>query len=198
MIYSKTTRIHVPAGTEFTASNGLGSATASTLTLSVPASTAATSATNVPRLTIPHNCDPFNIEVIAKLASVSGGDGNTWYRMWICDSSLNTWIFAQANGVAGTTSLYGTSGFLASGGTLALDGTGWMRIVVRDGRVSWYFGTGSAGSQDWALKWRGEPTFPTSPGSSNYSLIRLDMYQGGGAAGTVTSQWSDVQIMSIK
>lgn len=186
-----------PDNSAFTASNGVGTANASTLTITIPASTVATAFADVPRLTIPHNGDAMNLEVIARLAAASGGNGNTYYRIWVASPAGDGFILVQANGTGGAATVYGTGGLVALGETLPLDGTGWVRIAIRDGRLSVMLGVTNGNTVDWRTWYRDNPVFPTSPGSSAYSLVKLDMYQGSGAAGTVTSTWSNVQIRNL-
>lgn len=188
-----------PASSTYSASNGVGTASSTTLTLTLPGSTAATTFADIPRLETAHGGDIFNVEARACIASASGYNSNTYLRLNLGDPSGNVaWrLQAQGSGASAPVTLYGSSGLVALGSNVALDGTGCLRLVSRDGRVTVWVGTLSAGVINWTLMYRGEPTYPTSPGSSAYTKLILDMYQGSGAAGTVTSTWSNVQIRNI-
>jgi hypothetical protein len=188
-----------PASSTYLASNGVGTASSTTLTLTLPGSTAATTFADIPRLETAHGGDIFNVEARACIASASGYNSNTYLRLNLGDPSGNVaWrLQAQGSGASAPVTLYGSSGLVALGSNVALNGTGCLRLVSRDGRVTVWVGTLSAGVIDWTLMYRGEPTYPTSPGSSAYTKLILDMYQGSGAAGTVTSTWSNVQIRNV-
>ena len=180
------------AGSTFTGSNGLGTATASTLTLSIAAATAATSWSDMPRITKNLSyLDPWRLDAVAKLASVSGHNANTFLPFALRDSSGNLLILIQSAG-NNVVTIYDSSGLLANAGSIgALDGTEWCRIVLRDSVSTIYRGVGSSGSQDWTPLWRGNVKIPASS-SFNYTYLSFNLYQGSGAAGTVTAQWSDV------
>lgn len=185
------------AGATWTASAGLGSATAGTLTLTLGAGVVATSNADMPRLTALHGRDPWQIEYVARLAVFTGGSSTTYAPLFLADSSGNAWLFVQVRG-DGDLSVYesGNGTPVAAVSTaVALDGTGWLRVTIRDGEVAVYTGTGSAGSQAWTRRYRGAPAFPSSS-SSAYSLLRAHIYESAGGS-SKSVQWADVEVRSL-
>lgn len=190
-------REDLEAGATWTASAGLGSATAATLTLGLGAGVSATTNSDEPRLTAPHGRDAWQIEYIARLAVFTGGSTTTFAPLFIADSSGNAWLFVQVRG-DGDLSVYGHGSgtpVAAVSTAVALDGTGWLRVTIRDGEVAVYTGTGSAGSQAWTRRYRGAPAFPSSA-SSAYDRLRAHIYESAGGSSKAV-QWADVEVRSL-
>lgn len=177
-------------GASFTASAGVGTATASTLTMTTAAQTSASWA-DQPRLLYAHGGDPWNVSVTATLAALTGGDGNTFVPLALRNSAGDLLILAQVRGSDGQVTVY-DSGLLATSGTvLPVNGTGQLRIVLRDGRPTVYQ------SEDSGANWRpiyaGAMAFPSaSPWA--YTRVTFNLYQGAAPGGTVTAQWSGVTV----
>lgn len=176
-------------GASFTATAGLGTATASTLTMTTAVQ--ANTWSNVPRLLYDHGGDPWNVSVTATLATLTGGDGNTFVPLALRNSAGDLLILAQVRGSDGRVTVY-DSGLLATSGTvLPVNGTGQLRIVLRDGRPTVYQ------SEDSGANWRpiyaGAMAFPSaSPWA--YTRVSFNLYQGAAPGGTVTAQWSGVSV----
>lgn len=176
-------------GASFTATAGLGTATASTLTMTTAVQ--ASTWSNCPRLLYDHGGDPWNVSVTATLATLTGGDGNTFVPLALRNSAGNLLILAQVRGSDGQVTVY-DSGLLATSGTvLPVNGTGQLRIVLRDGRPTVYQ------SEDSGANWRpiyaGAMAFPSaSPWA--YTRVSFNLYQGAAPGGTVTAQWSGVSV----
>lgn len=176
-------------GASFTATAGLGTATASTLTMTTAVQ--ASTWSNVPRLLYDHGGDPWNVSVTATLATLTGGDGNTFVPLALRNSAGGLLILAQVRGSDGQVTVY-DSGLLATSGTvLPVNGTGQLRIVLRDGRPTVYQ------SEDSGANWRpiyaGAMAFPSaSPWA--YTRVSFNLYQGTAPGGTVTVQWADVTV----
>ena len=188
------------AGSTFTASNGVGTATNSTLTLSVPGSTVATAYADRPRLTKAHGQRPFRVDVVGRLASQSGGDANSYYALRVTGATTNTQYMMQVQAGTGAVTCYrtisGADTLLASGSAVSFTGSEWFRIVVDGARIQFYQGTGSAGSQTWTLTHDSvQASFVTS--SADLTSVELYLYQGVGAAGTVTVTWADVALYPL-
>lgn len=178
-------------GSTFTAHNGLGTATASTLTLTLPSSTVATATADMPRLTKNAITNVWRIDVCARIAAVSGHDTNTFMTFTIRNSSHNSIVFLQAQG-NGTVTVYDVGGLRATVGSgVSFSGTEWLRIVVNDGVLTTYIGSGSVGAQNWTPFYSGFLSIPATPYAHTY--IGFNLYQGSGAAGTVSVQWADIQ-----
>ena len=176
-------------GASFTASAGLGTATASTLTMTTAVQ--ATAWADWPRLLYAHGGDPWNVSVTATLATLTGGDIYTFVPLALRNSAGDLLILAQVRGSDGQVTVY-DSGLLATSGTvLPLNGTGQLRIALRDGRPTVYQ------SEDSGANWRpiyaGAMAFPSaSPWA--YTRVSFNLYQGAAPGGTVTAQWSGVSV----
>ena len=183
-------------GSTFTASNGLGTATASTLTLSLAGSTASSTWSDNPRLTKTVVSNPWRLDAVVRLASSSGHDANTYLPFSIRNSSGDVFALIQAKG-NGEVTVYDNGGLLATVASgVSFSGSEWFRLVSRDGYLAAFIGTGSSGSQSWTAIYRGNVTIPaTAP--YNYTYLAFNIYQGTGAAGTVTTQWADVQTSTL-
>lgn len=177
-------------GASFTATAGLGTATASTLTMTTAVQTGGSWADN-PRLMYNHGGDPWNVSVTATLAALTGGDGNTFVPLALRNSAGDLLILAQVRGSDGQVTVY-DSGLLATSGTaLPVDGTGQLRIVLRDGRPTVYQSEDSGAN--WRTIYAGAMAIPAaSPWA--YTRVTFNLYQGAAPGGTVTVQWSGVTL----
>lgn len=185
---------HNYTGSEFTGFNGVGTADTSTLTMTIPAGTGATTWNTMPNLTVGTGYpSPFMIDVRARLASAVH-DTNSFFPMAMRDSSNppNIILFVQAEGT-GTMTIYDQSGLKSlSPAVFSFTGNEWIRFIIADdGGTIVYYGTGAVGSQTWTLKWAGQILIPASP--ENYTNIVFNQYQGVAPATDVSIQWADVQ-----
>lgn len=189
-VIAESTTTHTSSS--FAGTNGNGTATAASLTVSIAASTTTASWAQQPRLVAASVItDPYNFEVEARLAAASGTDSNTYAALALRKSDGTSWLLVQFNGV-GVVTLYGSAGLLATGPTLALDGTTRLKITVRGGFVTAWT---KEGTDPWTPFYRNTPAFPSGP--EDYTALTLALYQASGAAGTVTVQWADVSSVAL-
>lgn len=173
------------AGSSFTASAGLGTATAATLTLTTAAQ--CTAWTDLPRCVYDHGGDPFNVEVEATLAALSGGTADSFLPLSIRNGSGNALLLAQLKGSDRTITVYDASTLVASGSAISV-GTGRLKLVVRDGAGAVY--SSNDGGATWTLL-KGGIALAGGPG---YTHVAFSIYQAAGPGGTVSVRWSDVTI----
>jgi len=179
-------------GASFTATAGLGTATASTLTMTTAVQTSGSWADN-PRLMYNHGGDPWNVSVTATLAALTGGDANTFMPFALRNSAGDTLLMVQARASDGLVSVYGNSGgdLMSNAVTMPFDGTGAFRIVLREGRATVYQSTNSGAN--WRIIYRGDSNLPTSS-PWTFTYVSFNLYQGAAPGGTVTAQWSGVTL----
>lgn len=184
------------AGMTFTAANGLGTATAATLTLSVPSATAATSWSNMPRLLKDVSATGAGFQVSARLASTSGVDGNTFLPLALRDASGNLLVLVQVSGI-GVVTVYDSGGLVVNAGSLVtFNGTEGFRLTLRSWHLTVEYAADVAAAH-WTPICR-EAARPTVPASVwTYTYVALNLYQGSGAASNVSAQWADVQTTAL-
>lgn len=178
------------AGSSFTATAGLGTATASTLTMTAAVQTSASWA-DQPRLAYNHGGDPWNVSVTARLAALTGGDGNTYAPLALRNSAGDLLLMVQVHASDGAVSAYGNSGgnIVSGASTMPLDGTGAFRVVLANAVATVYQSTDSG--VNWRPIARANAALPaTTPWL--YTYVTFNLYQGGAPGGTVTVQWADV------
>ena len=184
----------LPVGATWTASNGLGTATASTLTLTLPGSTVTSTDAARPYLSAPHGRNAWQMEVTARLAAFTGGSTTTWTALLIANASAAKWILAQARG-DGELSILSQAGSVATAvHAFALAGNDRLRILVRDGLVTVYVGDGT----HWVRHYHSDigGLLPRST-SGDYARVGLRLSESSGAAGTITAQWADVIVRGL-
>lgn len=181
-------------GSSFTGTNGNGTATASTLTLTIPSSTTATTWANFPRLTKNFVENQMRLDYRVRIAATSGGNTDTWLQMGLRDGSGNQAFMMQANAGSGAVDGYDSSALVFTvGSAFVFGGDEWLRVTNRDGHFTYWTGLGTdLEGVEWTIRARSISTnIPTSQWT--YSYLTLHLYQGSGAAGTVSAQWADVQ-----
>lgn len=189
-VIAESTTTHTSSS--FTGTNGNGTATAASLTVAIAASTTTASWSGQPRLVASSVVDdPYNFEASARIAAATGVTSNTYAALALRKSDGTAWLLIQANG-SGVVTLYGSGGLLATGPTIALDGTTRLKITVRDGFITAWT---KKGTDPWTPFYRGSPAFPTGP--EDYTDLTLALYQAVGAGGTVTVQWADVSTVAL-
>lgn len=181
------------AGASFTASNGNGTATASTLTLSIPGATTAASWADFPKLTKNAIENQMRLDYRVRIAAASGGNGDTWFQMGLRKSDGSQAFMMQTNGGTGAVDGYDSSSLVfTSAGLFSFGGDEWLRVTNRDGFFTYWTGLGGEPDEvEWTIRARSISTNIPS-GQWEYSYLTLHLYQGSGAAGTVSIQWADV------
>lgn len=181
------------SGSSFTATNGNGTATNSTLTLSIPGATTATTWANYPKLTKQAIENQMRLDYRVRIAAASGANMDSWFQMGLRKSDGSAAFFMQANGGTGAVDGYDSSGLVFTVGALfTYGGDEWLRVTNRDGYFTFWTGLGSTPDEvEWTVRARSiSAAIPT--GQWEYSYLTLHLYQGSGAGGTVSMQWADV------
>jgi len=179
------------AGSSFTASAGLGTATASTLTMTTAVRTSGSWA-DQPRLAYAHGGDPWNVDVSATLAAFTGGDASSFAPITLRNTAGALMLLAQARASDGLVTVYDASSLLASSAVaLPLDGTGALRIVLANAIATVYQSEDSG--TNWRPIYRGNMGIPSATPWA-YTRVTFNLYQGGAPGGTVTARWSGVSL----
>jgi hypothetical protein len=174
------------AGSAFTASAGLGTAVASTLTMTI--ATTATTWADLPRLMRNHGGDPWNIDFSARV-TVTGGNGDTYVPLTIRNAAGDGLVLVQARGSDGQVTVYDSGLLATSGVALPLDGTGALRIVLSNAWLTVYQSEDSG--EHWRPIYRGTVAIPsTAPWA--YTYVGSYLFQGSAPGGTVTASLADV------
>lgn len=176
-----------PTTPTFTASAGLGTADATTGVLTLPGATVSTVWTDNPRLVAAGIItDLYNFRVEARIGATSGGGANTYLPVAVRNASGNVAFLLQTSGL-GQVSLHGAAGLIAVGPAgFPLGGTGSLKMTMTNGElVAW---TKTAGGL-YVPFYNGRPAFPASP--ETYTSFTLSLFQGVGAAGSVSVTWAD-------
>lgn len=185
-------------GSSFTAANGLGTATASTLTMTLPGATVATAWADMPRLRVDAGAGAAqgSFQMWARLAAVSGLDANTFLPFALRDASGNLLVLVQTSGV-GVVTVYDGSGLIANAGAIVgFTGTEGFRVTLSNWMLTVEYSSDVAAGR-WTPISR-EVARPAVPASVwTYSQIAFNLYQGVGAAGTVSAQWADVRSITF-
>ncbi len=194
-VYSASTTTH--EGSTFTATNGLGIATASTLTLSLSASIVSNTWTNNPHLLKNAISDVWNCDIRARLAAVSGADANTYLPLSIRNSNGHNLILIQTQGNGNITVYDSGGGSYVVGVSITIaNSDNWFRLTTREGHLTVYLGTGSLGSQLWTPIYR-VASFTTPSNPWTYTYIGFNLYQAIGAGSNISVQWADVQSTNL-
>ena len=184
------------AGSSFTGTNGSGTATASTLTVSIPGSTTTATWANQPRLTKNTIANPLRVEVTARLASVSGATIGSFFALAIRKSDGTALVLVQSRGDGDLSVYVGASELtLADEKVCALHDTDWFRLRIDGGHLEVWQGFGSSTNPTWRCVYHGDRALGTDIETATY--LTLALYQGSGAGGTVTAQWADVSSVAL-
>ena len=186
-----------------TASNGNGTAVAATGTLSYASGQTGAAWADYPRLVGAHGASIWAFEAAVRITITGTASSNTVASLGIgsTGSSYDAVVLIR---------LFGNGeidGFAVSGGavwsvytpgTLPVDGTGWLRVRVQAGTMTFWTGVGASyAAAAWTLRHRGLMATP-SGADTTYPSLALAMYQGvdPGAPG-VQAVYSDLAIRDL-
>ena len=186
-----------------TASNGNGTAVAATGTLSYASGQTGAAWADYPRLVGAHGASIWAFEAAVRITITGTVSANTVASLGIgsTGSSYDAVVLIR---------LFGNGeidGFAVSGGavwsvytpgTLPVDGTGWLRVRVQAGTMTFWTGVGASyAAAAWTLRHRALMASPPSP-DTTYPSLALAMYQGvdPGAPG-VQAVYSDLVIRDL-
>jgi len=186
-----------------TASNGNGTAVAATGTLSYASGQTGAAWADYPRLVGAHGASIWAFEAAVRITITGTVSANTVASLGIgsTGSSYDAVVLIR---------LFGNGeidGFAVSGGavwsvytpgTLPVDGTGWLRVRVQAGTMTFWTGVGASyAAAAWTLRHRALMATP-SGADTTYPSLALAMYQGvdPGAPG-VQAVYSDLAIRDL-
>lgn len=195
------------ASTGWTTRNGSGTAA---ITSNVARFTLATSAVpgawaNVPMVSRAHHVDPWDVDIMARIASLTGGNSaNVYVAFGIRrGSSGNEGVFINLRGDGGSMDLYGetipSSGIQASAGSVlrsTIDsGQFWLRIAVRGAQIVAWYGSGASGVEPTEWIMIGQVTNAANHRSSYLAnvVMTLDAVSSG-SSDDVTLDFDNVKI----
>ena len=196
------------AGWTLRAGVGGATVTGGAVRLTAPLLTPDGGWTGVPLAAYPHGITGryplFAIDAVARLKTFTGGDsGNVYagFGLRVGSSAVDGFVL-QARGNGGSNSLFGYAEVIGPAGTVGTasplratlaSGQFWQRVVLFNGYVRFFYGTGSAGA---------EPTSWTELGSSsslggvtptNTAYLECTLGLGGsGSPDAVTVEWDNV------
>jgi len=186
-----------------TASNGNGTAVAATGTLSYASGQTGAAWADYPRLVGAHGASIWAFEAAVRITITGTVSANTVASLGIgsTGSSYDATVLIR---------LFGNGeidGFAVSGGavwsvytpgTLPVDGTGWLRVRVQAGTMTFWTGVGASyAAAAWTLRHRALMATP-SGADTTYPSLALAMYQGvdPGAPG-VQAVYADLVIRDL-
>jgi hypothetical protein len=187
--------------TSFTASNGLGNADLTTFNLSLSASVTATAWGDLPKFTKALECDPWNVDIRARLAYVSGANTNTYIPMSLRRLSDGAaLLLIQAKPTTATNAevtVYDSGGGSHATATITYVNTdNWFRFTTREAHVTVYLGTGSYGEETWKPIWRSTNlTIPT--GHTDYVNLTFNIFQNVGATNDTIVRFENIQMTRL-
>jgi len=186
-----------------TPTNGNGTAVAATGTLSYASGQTGVAWANYPRLVGAHGASIWAFEAAARITITGTASANTV-------GSLGIGSTGSAYDAVVLIRLFGNGeidGFAVSGGavwsvytpgTLPVDGTGWLRVRVQAGTMTFWTGVGATyAAAAWTLRHRALMASPPSA-DTTYPSLALAMYQGvdPGAPG-VQAVFADLVIRDL-
>jgi hypothetical protein len=186
-----------------TATNGNGTAVAATGTLSYASGQTGGAWADYPRLVGAHGASLWAFDAAVRIAITGAGSANTVASLGI-GSTGSTYDAVVLIRLFGNGEI---DGFAVSGGavwsvytpgTLPVDGTGWLRVRVQAGTMTFWTGVGASyAAAAWTLRHRALMASPSSP-DTTYPSLALVMYQGvdPGAPG-VQAVYSDFTIRDL-
>lgn len=186
-----------------TATQGTGTAVAASGTLSYASGQTAGAYADFPRLIGAHGGSVWSFDVACRItltgapsvntiACVGLGTTGTDYE---CVAMMRLWGNGQVDGLA----MAGTATWSGPGaGTLALDGTGWLRVRCQGGVLSFWTGVGATyAAAEWILRDRRLMVVPTLADSA-YPSLAVTLYQATdpGAPG-VAAVFADLTVRDL-
>jgi hypothetical protein len=186
-----------------TATNGTGTAVAATGTLSYADDQTGLVYADFPRLVGAHGTSIWSFDASVRIAITGAGSGNTAASMGIgtTGSVYNSLVMIRLFGDGQIDGLDISGAVVWSvytPGTLPVDGTGWLRVRVQAGTMTFWTGVGASyAAAAWTIRYRALLSSPPSP-DSTYPSLALALYQGvdPGAPG-VQAVYSDLTIRDL-
>jgi len=186
-----------------TATNGNGTAVAATGTLSYASGQTGTAYADYPRLVGAHGTSIWSFDASARLTITGAPTSNTAASLAVGTTGAvyNSLVMIRLFGDGGIDGL-DLSGApiwnVYTPGTLPVDGTGWLRVRVQAGVMSFFTGVGASyAAAAWTLRYRALLSTPPSS-DATYPSLALALYQATnpGAPG-VQAVFSDLVIRDL-
>jgi hypothetical protein len=186
-----------------TATNGNGTAVAATGTLSYASGQTGAAWADYPRLVGAHGASLWSFEASVRITFTGAASGNTAASLGIgtTGSVYNSLVMIQLFGdgqIAGLDISGSPVWSVYTPGTLPTDGTGWLRVRVQAGTMTFWTGVGATyATAAWTIRYRALLSSPPSP-DTTYPSLALALYQGvdPGAPG-VQAVYSDLVIRDL-
>ena len=186
-----------------TATNGNGTAVAATGTLSYASGQTGGAWADYPRLVGAHGASLWAFDAAVRIAITGAGSANTVASLGIgsTGSSYDATVLIRLFGngeIDGFAVSGGSVWSVYTPGTLPVDGTGWLRVRVQAGTMTFWTGVGASyAAAAWTLRHRALMAVPPSP-DITYPSLALVLYQGvdPGAPG-VQAVFSDLVLRDL-
>ncbi len=186
-----------------TATNGTGTAVAATGTLSYASGQTGLVYADYPRLVGAHGTSIWSFDASVRIAITGAGSGNTAASMGIgtTGSVYNSVVMIRlfGDGQIDGLDISGSPVWsVYTPGTLPVDGTGWLRVRVQAGVMTFWTGVGASyAAAAWTIRYRALLSSPSSP-DTTYPSLGLALYQAvdPGAPG-VQAVYSNLTIRDL-
>jgi hypothetical protein len=186
-----------------TASNGTGTAVAATGTLSYASGQTGAAWADYPRLVGAHGTSIWAFDASVRIAITGAGSANTVASLGIgsTGSVYNSLVMIRlfGDGQIDGLDLSGSPVWsVYTPGTVPVDGTGWLRVRVQAGTMTFWTGVGATyATAAWTIRYRALLSSPPSP-DTTYPSLALALYQAvdPGAPG-VQAVYSDLVIRDL-
>jgi hypothetical protein len=186
-----------------TATNGTGTAVAATGTLSYASGQTGLVYADYPRLVGAHGTSIWSFDASVRIAITGAGSGNTAASMGIgtTGSVYNSVVMIRLFGdgqIDGLDISGGAVWSVYTPGTVPVDGTGWLRVRVQAGVMTFWTGVGASyAAAAWTIRYRALLSSPSSP-DTTYPSLGLALYQAvdPGAPG-VQAVYSNLTIRDL-
>ena len=186
-----------------TPSNGNGTANAATGTLSYANGQTGAAWADYPRLVGAHGTSIWSFDASVRITITGTASANTVASMGIgstgsaYDATVLIRLFGNGE-IDGFAVSGGSVWNVYTPGTLPVDGTGWLRVRVQAGTMTFWTGVGATyATAAWTIRYRALLSSPPSP-DTTYPSLALALYQGvnPGAPG-VQAVYSDLVIRDL-
>jgi hypothetical protein len=186
-----------------TATNGTGTAVAATGTLSYASGQTGTAYADYPRLVGAHGTSIWSFDASVRITFTGASGSNTVASMGIGTTGAvyNSLVMIRLFGdgqIDGFDLSGGSVWSVYTPGTVPVDGTGWLRVRVQAGTMTFWTGVGATyATAAWTIRYRALLSSPSSP-DTTYPSLGLALYQGvnPGAPG-VQAVYSDLVIRDL-
>jgi hypothetical protein len=186
-----------------TATNGNGTAIAATGALSYASGQTGLVYADYPRLVGPHGTSIWSFDASVRITFTGAASGNTAASLGIgtTGSVYNSLVMIQLFGdgqIAGLDISGSPVWSVYTPGTLPTDGTGWLRVRVQGGTMTFWTGVGATyATAAWTIRYRALLSSPPSA-DATYPSLALALYQAvnPGAPG-VQAVFSDLVIRDL-